>query len=272
MAGQVRPSTAERDFSWLDWSRIQDLSGDNRLILFDESGEAAGAHSLVYMQSTLDRSIVRLGEGVAMALSPDGNMTLIASENRRRLRLTPVTGGSSRELPDVGLRYQWARYFPDGRRLLVLASEPQKGLRLYVQQLDNGTVTPITLEMMVRNAAISPDGKRVAVLAPDNRLVLYATDRGPREIIPSVEPLAPLRWAAKGDLIYVQHLRGSGDLPARISLVQVPSGALKLWKEITPLDRTGVTSVTGVAIGSDEHSYVYSFRRQLSELYVVENW
>ncbi len=272
MAGHILPAVDERDFTWLDWSRAQDLSRDNRLILFDESGEAAGSHSLVYIESTLDRGIMRLGEGVAMALSPDGKTTLIASEDRRRLRLTPITGGASSALPETGLKYQWARYFPDGKRLLVLASAPQKGLRLYVQQIDSGVVAPMSPEMMVRNAAISPDGSRVAVLSPDNQLLLYPTDGGSPELVPTLEPLAPLRWSASGDGIFVQHLRSYRDLPARISLIKVPSGALKPWKEITPVDRLGVTSVTGVAIGSDEQSYIYSFRRQLAELYVVDGW
>jgi DNA-binding winged helix-turn-helix (wHTH) protein/Tol biopolymer transport system component len=273
MAGRIPSSPVEQDFSWLDWSRVQDLSQDNRLILFDESGEAAGAHSLVYLEGTVARSMMRLGEGVAMALSPDGSLALIASENRRRLRLIPISGGTPRELLDTGLKYQWARYFPDGRRFLVLASQPQKGFRLYVQQLDTGALSPISPEIMVRNAAISPDGSRVAVLAPDNRFMLYPTDgSSPPAVVATSEPLAPLRWSAKGDAIYVQHLRGSGELPARVSRLQVPSGVLRLWKEVTPKEGTGVTSVTGVVIGSDEQSYVFSFRRQLSELYVVEGW
>jgi DNA-binding winged helix-turn-helix (wHTH) protein len=272
MACRILHNATESDFSWLDWSRVQDVSPDNRLVLFDESGEAAGAHSLVYTQSTLDRSIVRLGEGVAMALSPNGKTALIADENRRRLRLVPVSGGASHDLPDTRLKYQWAKYFPDGRRLLVLASQPQKGLRLYVQQLDTGAVSTISGEMMVRNTAISPDGNRVAVLTPEQQLTIYPAAGGAPEVVPSTEPLAPLRWSAHGDWLYVQHLRGYSDLPARISQVRISGGALKPWKEITPADRMGVTSVTGVVIAPDEQSYIYSFRRQLSELYVVEGW
>jgi hypothetical protein len=271
MAGRIGPAK-EQAFSWLDWSRAQDLSDDNRLILFDESGEAAGPHSLVYIQSVLDRSVVRLGEGVAMAFSPDSSTTLIASESRRRLRLLPVTGGAAYELPDTGLKYQWTKYLPDGHRLLALASEPQKGLRLYIQQLDSGVIKPISPEMTIRNAAISPDGRRVAVLSPDNRLILFPTDGGSSQVVPTTEPLAPLRWTASGDALYVQHLWRYNDLPARISLVHIPGGALRPWKEIMPLDRMGVTSVTGVVIGSDEQSYIYSFRRQQAELYVVEGW
>jgi hypothetical protein len=41
---------------------------------------------------------------------------------------------------------------------------------------------------------------------------------------------------------------------------------------LTPRDPTGVNAVTGVAIASDEQSYVYSYRRVLSELYVAEGW
>jgi hypothetical protein len=272
MAGRIAPEDVEHEYSWLDWSRVQDLSPDGRLILFDESGEAAGAHPLAYVQHVLDRRIVRLGEGVAMALSPDGTTALLASENRRRLRLAPVTGGTPRDVPENGLTYQWAKYFPDGQRLLVLASQAPAGLRLYVQELAQGRIVPLAPEMMVRNAAIAPDGTKVAVLAPDNQLVLYRANGGPPRVIPSTEPLAPLRWTRKGDAIFVQHLRGTGELPARISLVRVETGALTRWNELAPTDRMGVTGVTGVAIGADEQSYVYSFRRQLSELYLVDGW
>jgi DNA-binding winged helix-turn-helix (wHTH) protein len=272
MVGRLPSEAAECNYSWLDWSRVQELSADNRLILFDESGEAAGSHSLAYIRNTVDRTTVRLGEGVAMALDPDGKIALLAGEDRRRLRLTPVTGGPSRDLPDTGLKYQWLKFFPDGRRLLALAGEKQKGLRLYVQRLDSSSVVPISPEMMVRNAAISRDGARVAVLAPDNRLLLFRTAGGAPDEVATSEPLAPLRWSANDEWIYVQHLRGYSELPARVSRLRVRDGMLQPWREITPADRMGVTSVTGIVIGDDEQSYVYSFRRILSELYAANGW
>ena len=125
---------------------------------------------------------------------------------------------------------------------------------------------------MVRNAAISPDGNTVAVLSSDNRLILIPTGGGSAQVIPAGEPLAPLRWSSRGDAIYVQHLRGYTELPARISRIQVPGGKLTPWKEITPADQMGVDLVTGVIIAADERSYIYSYRRILSELYTVEGW
>ena len=39
-----------RNLSWLDWSRVADVSTDGRRVLFDESGVAAGAEYLVYVR------------------------------------------------------------------------------------------------------------------------------------------------------------------------------------------------------------------------------
>ena len=271
MAGRIPGDSPEREFTWLDWSRVADVTPDRRFVLFDESGEAAGPHSLVYILNTLDRTTVRLSEGIAMAASPDGRYALIASEDRRHLRLIPIAGGAARDLPDSGLIYQWAKLFPDGGRLLVLGHEPHEGLRLYVRPLTGSTALPISPEIMVRNAAISPDGKRLAVLSGD-RLILLPTQGGTPQVIPTSEPLAPLRWRSREDSIYVQHMGAYTELPARISLLRVPDGKLTLWKEIMPADRMGVDLITGIIIAADERAYVYSYRRVLSELYSVEGW
>jgi WD40 repeat protein len=271
IAGKIGDA-AEADFSWLDWSRVQEISPEGSVILFDESGEAAAGHSLVYLRRTADNTVVRLGEGLAAALSPDGKWALLISEDHSHLRLVPVDGGQAKPLPDTGLFYQWAKYFPDGARLLVLGHWPKDGLRLYVQALQNAKLTPISPEMMVRNAAISPDGAQVAILSADNRLLIYPATGGDSREVPVREPLAPLRWSADGRWILAQQLRSYTDLPARIFRVRADTGQTALWNEITPRDPLGVNSVTGVCISRDERSYTYSYRRVLSELYLVEGW
>ena len=272
IAGKLTGDVAERDLSWLDWSRVQEISSDGSLILFDESGEAAGGHSLAYVRKTAGGAVTRLGEGTAGALSPDGKSALLIAEDRKSLRLVAVDGGTPKTLPDTGLSYQWVKYFPDGRRLLTLGSLPKQGLRLYVQSLDDSKLTPISPEMMVRNAAISPDGERVAILSADNRLLVYPADGGEPHQIPAAEPLAPLRWSKDGEWIFVQRLSRYTELPARVFRVRARTGEIKLWNDISPADPMGVNSVTGVSIGPDERSYVYSYRRVFSELYLVEGW
>ena len=46
----------------------------------------------------------------------------------------------------------------------------------------------------------------------------------------------------------------------------------RAWKTISPSDRFGVNSVTGIAIADDETHYAYSARRVLSSLFAAEGW
>src|SRR5207248_9968072 len=78
----------------------------------------------LYTLSLHDALPICLGEGLAMALSPDGRSALVLdATDRKRLRLLPIGPGRPRELRVNGLDYQWARFFPDGKELLALRSE-----------------------------------------------------------------------------------------------------------------------------------------------------
>jgi len=48
------------------------------------------------------------------------------------------------------------------------------------------------------------------------------------------------------------------------------TGRRALWKQLTPLDPASVFSIDPVRIAPDGKSYVYSYRRMLSELYLVD--
>ena len=75
-----------------------------------------------------------------------------------------------------------------------------------------------------------------------------------------------------GRALYVQHLRRASDNSAQLSLLDLQSGALRAFKRLSPSDRTGVNSITGVALSPDGTYYVYSYRRVLSELYLISGW
>ena len=47
-------------------------------------------------------------------------------------------------------------------------------------------------------------------------------------------------------------------------------GRRELWKEITPPDAAGVVAIPRVLMTPDGKSYVYNYRRKLSELYLAE--
>jgi hypothetical protein len=272
MAGAIAGEAHERSFSLTDWSRVQQLSPDGRLLLFDESGEATGWRPVAYIRDTRSGEIVRLREGLAQGFDPTAASAIVLSEDRMKLWKVPAGGGAGTELPPSGLVYQWARPFPDGTRLLALANLPQQPLRLYVQTVQAGKAIPLTDPLMVRNASASPDGDSVAVLNPEGKLLLYSTrGRAPQEI-PSAEPLAPVRWSRDGQWLYVMHLRASVQSAAQVSRLRIASGEMLPWKVLRPADTVGVNSITGVAIADDEESYVYSYRRVLSDLHLAEGW
>jgi hypothetical protein len=68
------------------------------------------------------------------------------------------------------------------------------------------------------------------------------------------------------------HLRASVQSAAQVSRLRVATGELRPWKMLQPSDAVGVNSITGLTIADDETSYVYSYRRVLSDLYLAEGW
>jgi hypothetical protein len=60
----------ERDFSWLDWSLIRDLSPDGQTLLFGESGEGGGPGYSAYVRKADGSPAVRLGPGTLSASPP----------------------------------------------------------------------------------------------------------------------------------------------------------------------------------------------------------
>lgn len=260
----------QRDLSWLDWSRVADVSGDGRLVLFDESGVGGGSEYLVYVRDLDSGSTVRLGEGLGMGLSMDGRYALTLSpRDRTRFRLLPIGEGRPVEVPPTGLAYQWARFFPDGKRLLALANEPGRPLRVFVQTLE-GKPFPISPPMVVRNVAISPDGSQVALLSADSRLLIYSTVQSSAvgRVVPTSQPLAPLLWP-EPDWLYVQHLGAYTQIPTHLSRLHLPTGQLHPWRALTPSDVAGVNAMTKVMISSDTRTIVFNYRRVLSELFVA---
>jgi DNA-binding winged helix-turn-helix (wHTH) protein len=272
MSGEMAGESHERDFSLTDWSRVQQLSPDGSLLLFDESGEGTGWRPVTYVRKTRTGEIVRLRGGLAQGFDASGSSAFVLSEDRARLWRIPVAGGEGVALPSAGLIYQWARPFPDGSRLLALASLPRQPLRLYIQRIKTGESTPLTGPLMVRNASASADHRSVAILTPEGNLLIYPTSGGPPRQIPSTEPLAPIRWSKDGKWLFVMHLRTSLQSSAQVSRLRVATGEIRPWKILRPTDTVGVNAITGLTIADDEKSYVYSYRRVLSDLYIAQGW
>jgi hypothetical protein len=227
---------------------------------------------VAYVRKTQGGETVRLRAGLAQGFDVKASSALVLSDDRTKIWKVPTTGGTGEVLASSGLIYQWARPFPDGTRLLALANLPEQPLGLYIQNLQTGTANPLTGPLMVRNASVSNDGSTVAILNPEGKLLLYATTGGLPRTIASDEPLAPIRWSKDDQWLYVIHLPSSVQSSALVSRLRTATGETLPWKVLRPADQTGVNSITGVTIADDEKSYVYSYRRVLSDLYLAQGW
>jgi hypothetical protein len=115
---------------------------------------------------------------------------------------------------------------------------------------------------------LSPDGRQVVALGPDQRFYQYPVDGGEPTPIPGfVRGDVPGQWTRDGRSIFV---RRRGEMPQRIMKLDVATGRKELWKELMPPDPAGVWTVSPVWITPDEKYYAYGFARSLADLYVVD--
>jgi hypothetical protein len=60
------------------------------------------------------------------------------------------------------------------------------------------------------------------------------------------------------------------EVPTKVHRVDMTTGQRALWKELVPPDPAGVLTMGPILMTPDGKSYVYSYRRTLDELFLVE--
>ncbi len=271
-------ATKERDLSWLDYSYPADLSADGKTLLFDEEGIGGGvqygdAQDLtyaVYVRNTDGTPAIRLGEGGASALSPDQKWVIVVTPIAPgQLRLLPTGAGETQSLTTDNINHQWARWFPDGKRLVFSGNEPGRGVRFYSQDIAGGKPKAISPEGVdAQNFAISPDGQMIAGIGPDQKGYLYPAAGGEPRPVSGMEPGdMPINWSQDARSLY---LCRTGEVPAKVYRLELATGKKSVWKQIAPLDPTGVSTIGPILMTPDGKTYVYGFHRTLGDLYLVE--
>lgn len=258
-------ASEEREVSWLEGSLGQDLSADGRLLLFGERFEGGGPRGRIYLRATDGLSpAVYLGEGEPGGLSPDGRWMVAAIQGRRGLTLAPTGPGEPRDLDAGGLHVYAARFFRDGRRLLLGAEQPGRPGRLWLMGLDGGAPQPLTPELTGMGVP-SPDGRLVAGIGHEGTW-LYPVDGGERRPAAGVQADEwPVAWADDGWL----YVARQDELPLNVYRVEPLSGRRELWRSLKPADPAGVRRLTAL-VSADGRAYAYSYMRSLSDLYLVE--
>ena len=263
----------QRELSSFDWPTVADLSDDGRTVLFHEWGEAVGAKPTVYLRRVDESGAVRLGEGKALSLSPDGRWALaLVDTEQPQLVMLPTGTGERRTIPTEGVTdVYWAKWFPNSRQILLTAATSDQNVQTYVQDVQTGQRTPLAghggLGMLV-----APDGRHVLVLDPAGSYSLWPIDGGqPTPVAGLLPDDRPFKWSPDGRFLYV---RGGQDNVLHVDRYDLVTGHRELWRELHPQDPAGLF---GVATGRGEFAMtpdgtraVFTYWTWLADLFLVD--
>jgi Tol biopolymer transport system component len=258
-----------REVSWLDGSAPEALSADGRHLLLSELLRGAGQSGSIYLRNTDGSDAIRLGDGFGEDLSPDGKWVLTTQVGtRHHWVLMPTGPGSPKALPAGPLVARGeANFLPNGRQIAFGGREKDRATRIYVQDIDRGTIRAISPESVGTVGLATPDSRYV-IGQTKGQSVKYAVDGGPAIPLTYLDPDdVPLQWSADQSILYVQR---RGQWPPVVDRVHTPSGRRERWKTIQPADPSGVDSVLRILVTPDGKSYCHDYVRILSELFVVE--
>jgi eukaryotic-like serine/threonine-protein kinase len=264
--------TAERDLSPLDASGIRGISQDGRIVLANIIGEAGGAKGSIYMRKTDGSPAVRLGDGVAFALSPDGQWVsgyTLTDAGARRYVLLPTGAGEEQEIqvPSVqGIVVGWL----GSDKLLVAGSRPGRKWQCFAWDRTRGTMEPICPEGMPDALMVgSPDGKQVLCPGATGGWYLYSAGGGVQKVNGLAEDEHPVDWRADSHSLYVVS-NGPDGRQLVVSILDPVTGKRMSWKTIHPSRPVGY--VSDLRVTPDGRAYVYGYTVAKSQLYVARGW
>ncbi len=262
--GLAPGETTEKNLSWFDWSVLNDLSPDGKTLVFSESGEAVGANYGIFIRKTDGSSAVRLGNGGFSALSPDGKwVAAITNDSPPQIQILPIGAGQSRRLTNDGLQHTQVAWIPDGTGLIFIASESNHPPHSYWMDL-SGRARVITPEGII-GLVTTPDSKYLLASDPAGKWSLYslAAGGGPQPLRANlVNRDVVVRFESDGKNLLV----AQRDCPKG----SFASMSDRIAAQFIPSDPAGVQEVRGVRLSADGKSYVYSYYRILSDLWVVD--
>jgi serine/threonine protein kinase len=278
LVGMTADDAKQHDLSWLDYTYPADVSSDGKTLLFDEEGgggsldysKSGGLSYAVYIRKTDGSPAVLLGEGGAVALSPDGKSVVAQTQDSpSQLRLLTTGAGEAKVLTNDNINHSWAHWFPDGKRLLFSGNEPGKGVKLYVFDVASGKSQAISPEGVNGTAfLISPDSQWVAGIGPDEKGYLYPVNGGEPRLIPGFNSgEQPITFSSDSKSLYLYQ---PGDLPARVDRLDLQTGKRVLWKQLIPSDPAGVETIGPILITPDAKTCIFGYHRMLADLYLVE--
>ena len=257
------------DLSWFDWTLGRSLSADGQWAVLEEDGEGGGPDYTVFLRKTDGSPAIRLGSGMGLDISPDDKWVASTSVKQPAPTvLLPAGAGQPITLADSQLFHTAnLRFLPDGKGLIMVATEKGKAPRTYTLMLDGSAPKPFGPEGF-RGTLVSPDGNYVLGRKEGAHwMVPFAGDQTPQPLFFVRADEAVAGWTADSKSIYVGDVSST---PVKVYVADLKTGQRRLHHQHAPGDLAGVAGVGSGHITPDGNFYLYTVARTLSYLYVVE--
>jgi hypothetical protein len=261
--------SVERDISWLDLPFLVDLSRDGRRVLFFEGGEAANQDIVSFYRDLDGSPAVRLGEGIAFGLAPDGKTALMSPDGPYvKLMLVPTGTGAPQTLPAGRIaRYTAGAFLDDGKRVAIGGFEEGRRGRVWLQKLEGGDPWPITDEgySLAVPCPQSVDGASIVGRDPDGHPVLLYFDGRPPHRLDIAPSDALIQFIDERRAL----VRNGAATPARLSELDLATGRQTPWRELAPPDNRGDVHVFKIQVTRDRQAFAYQVIQDLRDIYLI---
>ena len=271
-------TAAEANLSWLDFSTPVKFTKDGKKLLFTEESGALGSNYGVCLRGTDGSPVVKLGEGTASDLSPDGRFALgvVQRSDRDELMLYPTGPGEARRLdPGPIERYTASHWFADRALILVCGNGKAGGSKCFEQDVKTGSLRPVAVEG-ADDAWPSPDGTTLLVHRPrqatsidgEPTYAVYAKAGEAPRPIPSIRDGLDtvVSWSADGRAVLVSFQEGTTLNLARVDLA---TGKRDLVRTLKVDGLAGTTRLRSFVVADDPDVYAYEVARQLSRMFLI---
>ena len=115
--------------------------------------------------------------------------------------------------------------------------------------------------------AIASDSRHLLTLTADDRLVVIPFEGEPQPVKGAELGDRPVQWSADDAAVFVSR---PGRVEAPIDRIELSTGARSRWQLLRPDDPAGIMDIHPINMTRDGARYAYSYRRFMSDLYVVD--
>jgi hypothetical protein len=184
-----------------------------------------------------------------------------------QIDMLPVGAGQPRRLTHDSLQHFRAAWIPSGSGLVFNGAAASGPIRIYFCDRQ-GQTHPVTPEGISAafGIVVTPDSKYVLGIDQQGVLLLYPVDGGnPKPLPAKIQPDDVVLRMESDQSILVQR----PGIPATILRIDASGKERELYT-IAPGDPAGILELRGFRFSADEKSYIYSYYRVLSDLWVVD--